>query len=364
MDVLKPESKDWTQINEFLDNNLRTNVSWSLSEEYPLAFSKSNHENVRVIKDGESVLAHAVMKPNIIKTHYHLFKVGFIGSVVTDKEHRGEGLSTPIIESCIQAATEQACDFAMLWTDMFNFYAKFDFEVAGSEIALQTTQNFNAPIKESLKIMDSVKVAPQSLLKVYNKHNLQTIRQATDIQKYLSIPNTKLLTAWNKVTNNLEAYAVIGKGADFTNYIHEWGGSVSAITSLIQHQANQQKEPLTLITPPQCTNLIKTMQEHGAEKFFGVLGMIKITNPISFCKKIKKGARSLGFDNFIFEFRDGVYYFGYGEEVYQTDSSQDITRLVFGPVKPAQVHQFSEKTLEALNEIFPIPFWVWGWDSI
>ena len=106
------------------------------------------------------------------------------------------------------------------------------------------------------------------------------------------------------------------------------------------------------------------MEEYGAHKFYGVLGMIAITNPESFCKKIKKGARALGYDSFVFEYRDSKYYFGYGDEIYATDSDQDITRLVFGPTTPDKIHKFSEQALIALNEIFPIPFWVWGWDSI
>ena len=68
--------------------------------------------------------------------------------------------------------------------------------------------------------------------------------------------------------------------------------------------------------------------------------MIKIVNPISLSKKIKKGARAQGFDQFVFEYRDGLYYFGNGSEIYQTDSDNDITRLVFGPPKPGEIHDF------------------------
>ncbi|MCJ8278003.1 MAG: hypothetical protein MJK18_14270, partial [Bdellovibrionales bacterium] len=74
--------------------------------------------------------------------------------------------------------------------------------------------------------------------------------------------------------------------------------------------------------------------------------------------------RTMGYDAFIFDYRDGIYYFGYEDEVYQTDSDQDIVRLVYGPLSPEQIHAFNPSSLEALIEIFQIPFWVWGWDSI
>lgn len=364
MEVKIPKSTDWTHLNEFLDKQLRAEVSWSLSDEYPLAFSEKNRENIRVITDQDQVVAHAVVHPVAIKTHYHLFKVGLIGSVVTDEDKRGQGLSREILQSCLQACEAQACDIAMLWTDMFNFYAKFGFEVSGSEIALQLDNSYQPEIKTSLKILESTKVSPEAILKVFNKHNLRSIRSAQDIGQYLKIPNTELYTAWNQQTNALEAYCVLGKGADFTNYVHEWGGGVAALQTLLKHIQSKKKATITVIAPPQCQNLIEKVVASGGKKYFGVLGMIAITNPTQFCKKIKKGARALGYNDFIFEFRESQYYFGYGDEIYQTDSPHDIIRLVFGPAKPEQIHNFSPKALEALKNIFPIPFWVWGWDSI
>lgn len=364
MEAKIPQSKDWTNINEFLIKNLRTNIDWSFKDEYPLAFAENNLANMRIIQEQDKVLAHAVLKPNIIKTPYHVFKVGFIGSVVTDKEHRGKGLSREIIQSCLDASLKQDCDFAMLWTDLFNFYAKLGFEVAGQEVALQIGPQFKAPIKDSLKFLETTRISAQAILNLYNKHSLRTVRTASDIQKYLQIPQTKVFTAWNQMTNELEAYCIVGKGADFDNYIHEWGGKVSSIVSLVQHIQNQQEKTLTLITPPQCKNLIRQLESFGASKFFGILGMIKIVNPASVCKKIKRGARALGYDSFIFDYREGRYFFGYGDEIYQTDSDQDMVRLIFGPMTPQQIHDFSDQALEALNEIFPLPFWVWGWDSI
>lgn len=364
MEAIIPQTSDWNKLQDFLKKNLRKNVNWSLDDEYPLAFSEKNIINMRIIKDKEDILAHAVLQPLVIKTHYHLFKVGLIGSVVTDEHHRGQGLSREIITSCLEASKQQGCDITMLWTDLFDFYAKFGFEVAGSEIALQVDESFKVETNSALKILNSSKVSAEALLKVYNKHLLRSVRTVEDIRKFLKIPNSEVYTAWNQSNGTLEAYCILGKGADFTNYIHEWGGNVTALKGIVKQITEDKKAIITLITPPQNKNLIKQFKDCGAETFYGVLGMIAITNPESFCKKIKKGARSLGYDAFVFEFRDGHYYFGYGDEIYQTDSPQDIVRLAFGPAEPQHIYAFSPKALEALSEIFPIPFWVWGWDSI
>lgn len=364
MEVKKPQPEDWKSIDQFLKKSLRGQVDWALDDEYPLAFAENNRHNIRFIRENDEICSHAVFQPSLIRTHYHLFRVGLIGSVVTTPSKQGQGYSRQIIESCLAACKENGCDFSILWTELFNFYAKFGFEVAGTEITLQVDKSFEAPIKPGLKILETNKVAPANILKVYNQHMMKTLRNPADVQKYLNIPNSEVYTAWNSQTNVLEAYCVLGKGADFHNYVHEWGGNVSSLMSLMKHIYQKKQKPITIITPPQCTNLITQMEKFKARKFFGVLGMIKIINPSNFCKKIKKGARAQGYDSFIFEFRDGFYYFGYGEEIFKTDFDQDIVRLVFGPMKPGQIHSFSESTLEAFEQIFPIPFWVWGWDSI
>ncbi len=364
MEVLKAQASEWPEINDFLIKNLRPESSWSLRDEYPLAFSDSNMKNVHVIRVDNKIVAHAVIEPLIIKTPFHLFKVALIGSVVTDPEFRGQGLSKKIINDCLISGEQQGCDFAILWTDLFNFYAQLGFEMAGHEVALHFGAKFKAPIKSNLKILETNKVSAEALLKVYNKHSLRSVRSVADIQKYLTIPNTQVLTAWNHLSNELEAYCVIGKGADFCNYVHEWGGHVSSILSLIQHYKDLKGVELSLITPPQSANLIRQSKSYGADQSSGILGMIKIINPVSFCKKVKKGARFQGYNDFIFDYHEGRYYFGNSEEVYKSDSDQDIIRLCFGPMAVDVIHPFHKSVETTFKEIFPLPFWVWGWDSI
>src|SRR5690606_160946 len=111
-----------------------------------------------------------------------------------------------ILKSCIEASEKQACDFAILWTELFDFYSKLGFEVAGSEISLQMGKNFQPPKKDNLKIIQGNKVAPQALLRLYNKHSLRTLRTEKDVARFLNIPNSSIYTAWNQATNELEAY--------------------------------------------------------------------------------------------------------------------------------------------------------------
>jgi predicted acetyltransferase len=122
-----PHDAEFSSVVQFLDQNLRPEAGWSIQAEYPVAISPANIGNIRIIKDSGHVLSHAVMRPMIIKSPVGLFKVAGIGSVVTSSEHRNRGLSRTIIDNCLTAAREHGSDFAILWTNLYDFYRKMGF---------------------------------------------------------------------------------------------------------------------------------------------------------------------------------------------------------------------------------------------
>lgn len=357
-----PHEYEYKKLVEFLDRSLRPGSQWSIENEYPTTLNLSNLNNMRVIFEEESVVSHAVLKPMIVKTPILLLKVGAIGSVVTDSEHRNKGFSKQIIDSCIQTAEAQGCDIAILWTNLYDFYRKFGFELAGSEISLVVHDEFSVP-DEGLRIMESNKVSPDALLKLYNQHRVFSLRNTEDMKKFLNIPNSRVYTAWD-TNNNLVAYAIEGKGADLTNYIHEWGGGVSKLTALFSHIRKKAGNPITVITPAHSQNLIRTMMDLGALKTDGYLGMIKILKPAQFCAKVKKAARALGMGELIFEKRGNEFFIGRAGQVFKTDSEADIVKLAFGPTLPSELYPFDTETKKILEQIFPLQMWMWGWDSI
>ncbi len=352
------------QFVDFLSAHLRPDQKWSIADEYPLAIHGANLNNVRVIKDSQEFLSAAVMKPLIIKSPAGLFKVAAIGSVVTAPEHRNRGLSKQILEDCLLAAEHHGCDFAILWTDLFEFYRKLGFELAGSEVSLELPADFKLPTENSgLRFLLSNKVDPDAILRLYNQHTTGSIRTTEDIRKFLQIPNSRVYTAWDE-QNRLHAYAVEGKGADFEGYVHEWGGGVSKLLPLFQHMVTERKAGMTVIAPAHSTNLIQQLSQLGVKNHLGVLGMIKIINTPGFLKKIKKYIRAMGLEELILEPRDGQIYLGYREQIFKTDAMADLIRLVFGPGKASDLKAFDPTTADAFEKILPISMWVWGWDSV
>lgn len=347
----------------FLSAHLRPQQNWTIADEYPLAIQNENLNNVRVIKDGRDFLSAAVMKPLVIRSPAGLFKAAAIGSVVTDPSHRNQGLSRQVLEDCLKGARERGCDFAILWTNLFDFYRKMGFELAGTEVSLTIPSHIKIPDAPELKCIQSHRVDPDAILRLYSQHTTGSLRTTDDIRKFLQIPNSRVFTAWDSA-NTLQAYAVEGKGADLDGYIHEWGGGVSKLLPLLKFAVQQERRPLTLIAPSHSANLIRQLVQLGAKEHSGILGMIKILNPSAFLLKIKKHVRNMGVEDIVLEPRDGQYYLGHKQEIFRTDSESDLVRLVFGPLRASDLKAFDPATAAAFEKVFPISMWIWGWDSV
>jgi hypothetical protein len=357
------EASEFDHLLSFLNNNLRAGQTWSIREEYPTALDKNNLGNIRVITENNKILSHAVVKPIMIKTPVGMFKVAGIGSVVTDQNFRSQGLSQKIIQECVSVAQAQNCEIAILWTNLFEFYRKFGFELAGSEQSYVINKELPVPSTD-LRILKGNKVDPEALLKCYSQHTVSSVRTFDEIKKYLQIPNSNIYTAWGP-DGSLKAYAVEGKGADLQGYIHEWGGNLSSLFPLLNHIYREQKRNITLITPIHSTNLHEKMKGYGYSVIPGYLGMIKILNPqVLFGKVLRLIRHDMGQGDFILEKRNDGYYIGSQNNLFKTDSEADIIRLLFGPYKASAIHPFEPQLLVTLEKALPLPMWIWGWDSV
>lgn len=356
-----PTSQEYNDVVKFFTSHLRSNVTWSIADEYPQAISPNNLNLIRIIQEEGRIVSGAVVRPTFVKSFAGLFKVAGIGSVVTDPQYRQQGLSRTVLDHTLQVAKNEACDIAILWSNLHDFYRKIGFELGGTEVSIKIEKELNVPVTGQM--LEDHKVSPEAIARLYSQHTSGTLRSIEDIRKSLQIPNSRVYTLWNERRQML-AYAVEGKGADLTGYIHEWGGGVPHILSLLGQIYKKQNKPLTVICPAHAKNLIRQLTELGCVAHEGVLGMIKIINPLLLFAKLIRHSRSQGLSNLVLDYREGKFYFGFGEEIYCTDSEADMIRLIFGPAKASEIHDFSPLVKSSLESIFPIPFWVWGWDSV
>ena len=353
-----PLELELKHVISFLNHSLRSKSNWSIDKEYPLVFCLENAKNLRIISKEDKVLSHAAFKPLWIRNPLGLFKAATIGSVVTHKDHRFQGLSQKVLESCLEQARMEACDFAILWTEIYDLYRKMDFELAGYEISFVIEKEFQAK-SSSLRFMKTKNISSQALLKLYLKHSVYSLRSEEEIRKYLEIPGASVFTAWNE-KNELKAYAIEGKGMDLSNYIHEWGGGVSELMSLFSYIRREKNTPITLIVPFHSQNLIRHLDQHKEEihRHNGFLGMIRLLNTKAFFSKIKKYALSIGIQDFSFEETNKTFSIHIKGKTHSFASLRELTAFVFG------IPNHNKDSYEQLHHIFPLPMWVWGWDSV
>jgi predicted N-acetyltransferase YhbS len=356
-----PDMAEFAQVLKFLDKELRPESAWSIEAEYPTALTKSNLHNMRIITDHDQVLSHAVLKPLIVRTPIAILKVGAIGSVVTNEQSRNQGLSKKILENCIEEAAKQDCDIAMLWTSLYDFYRKLDFELAGAETSVVIEENFTAPEASGLKFATGNQVSPEAIQRLYLQHSVTTTRSIEEIRKFLKIPQSSVHTAWDS-SGNLVAYAIEGKGVDLTGYIHEWGGKVSSIMALLSYVRKQHTSAITIILPKHSSNLFEKLQKLQVTVNQGYLGMIKIINFDSLAGKIKRAARASGIADLVLEKRGNEFVFGLGPDLVIISDEKTMTQVLFGPMP--EIESFEKQTAERLEKILPLPFWIWGWDSV
>lgn len=352
---------EWPHLVEFLTSSLRAEHSWSIENEYPTALNLQNRHNIRIITDQNKIVSHAVVRPMVIKSPHLIYKVAGIGSVVTHENYRNQGFSQQVLTDCLTVARDQKCDVAILWTHLHDFYRKVGFELAGTEISHTFQNEFPAP-RAGLRFSSDKNVSAEAVNRLYSQHSVSSVRTPDEIRQYLKIPHTRIYTAWN-ADNTLAAFAVEGKGADLQNYIHEWGGQVPDLLSLMSFIRKEKKQAVTLITPAHAHNLNKQL-EAVSTRFDGYLGMIKIVDEQALFAKIKRAFRAEGIADFVLEKRGNGYLFGVGTDLLVVDREHDIVKLLFGPVDYALLGFQNEASVQKISKLLPLPFWVWGWDSV
>lgn len=352
---------EWPHLVQFLTSSLRPEHTWSIESEYPTALNLQNKHNIRIMTHNNEFVSHAVVRPMIIKSPHVIYKAAGIGSVVTNENYRNQGFSQKILQDCLTLAHNQKCDFAILWTHLHDYYRKLHFELAGTELSSTITEDFEAPV-QNLRYSQDKNVSPEAITRLYSQHTVGSVRTAEEIKQYLKIPQTQLYTAW-KMDGTLAAYAVEGKGADLQNYIHEWGGQVPELLSLLSYIKKTKQQPITVITPAHSYNLNSKLKALTTQ-FDGFLGMIKLIDESGFFAKIKRAFRAEGVADFVLEKRGNGYLFGLGQDLLIVNRQEDMIRLIFGPVDFKLLDFQNPQSALTIGKLLPLPLWIWGWDSV
>ena len=116
-----------------MDRVLRAGESVAL--EFPLVFDPRFEGRVVTVEDdaGEVLSACAILPRELILPRAH-FRAGLVGSVVTDPDHRRQGLAGRVLERAEGELASQGCLLSMLWADDPGVYLRRGYTPIGAEI--------------------------------------------------------------------------------------------------------------------------------------------------------------------------------------------------------------------------------------
>ena len=239
--------------NRLLQETLRDPLPpFPIEDEYPIILSPNMRRGARsfVLTKDSQIISHTnlwtrtILNPNEKKD----MAIGLIGNVATDPGFQGQGYMRTLLDWTLEKARSLDLDAIILWSDLGKFYHKLGFESLGSEIRYFFEPATRSKARNSLQFLQGKDITKDRLLKLLRLRPPCTTveRSVKEFATLTSIPNTTILV--NDI-DNIEAYMIIGKGADLMGVIHEWGGEIEHIVSGILLLLEQL--PMTILLSPE-----------------------------------------------------------------------------------------------------------------
>jgi len=341
-----------------------------LDIEFSALLNQENHKRVLFICENESPVASVSWRP--FKMPDGLMGAA-IGLVVTHSDHQKNGYSKRLLAEAESRAKAEGAALACLWSNLTDFYEKRGYVLCGSELSWDISKtNF----KESgdFTIEEASHTAIETFHSIYRDLQVGPLRESIDYERQLEQSDSEALLAKNK-SGQIVAYAILGKGRDLRNVVHELIGDFEAFPSLLKVcQASIPSEsdtPLRLQFPfshPQTTALEHTLgaADQGAVCFAKVLELKPLVDVLN--KELQsQGLKAL---NIVLpEIHDGLQPWclkkaDVEESLFISPDPAHLLQIFASPWPLEDIEGLSDEVKAALSSWTPYPLYFWGMDSV
>ena len=238
--------------------------------------------------EGE-LCSHTTYRRVDLHTSRGHIRATLVGDVATAPEHRGDRLASRILQEI--ATEEQAAgqDCLMLWSDLWDFYARLGFAPAGiqGEVQLHLCLSMDSPDVRRACISDVVALADLHAQKPWRVE-----RNLEEFALLLSVPKLDCMVL--ERDGRVRAYACHGKGMDLQGWWHELGGSDRELQVLIPAAMTQLgQERATLMLPPYRHNLIEGLTGCYDDLREGIVALCKPLTDRGLCDFFVDGLDSI-----------------------------------------------------------------------
>jgi predicted GNAT family N-acyltransferase len=208
---------------------------------YPLV-NPSNYQHCYLLMEGEEIVATCAYLERKIKGE-HEHKVIFLGAITVNEKFRGNGLGKKIVEMTIATMPEVA--WLGLWSDKKLFFNDLNFFDYGEQYFLPKNYLNDSLLEIKVvensisKLTNTQKIEWKNFYQQLGKKIVTMVRDNEQWESIFHIYSAKYLEIW--LQNKKVGYAILGKGMDLPNIIHEFfvasDFELSALTKL-----NQQRD--------------------------------------------------------------------------------------------------------------------------
>ena len=262
-----------------------------LALEYPLVFDEEGPGAHFALSEGDEVLSVcATLERELIYPGGRTL-VGFIGSVATPPDARGQGHASRLLAEVEAALKERGCEHALLWADEPGFYQRRGYSLDGTETDFLVSKIPTALIDSELNVRPLHASDRGQVHELYTWHGARIERSARETARLLGCPEMRVLVATRG--QEVEAYVCFGRGADLAGVVHEWGGSPAGVLACLAVLL-ERADSLFVMAPGEPGPIGELLDECGAIRAAGRLGM---TKPLGAAGSLPHGAFVWGLDS-------------------------------------------------------------------
>lgn len=215
-------------VIELIEEAFSYHSPFKVKEDFAPLFTHTKRKNYLLLSGNNEVIGHigCLKKSMIFKNHE--FPVNLIGGVALRKEYRGKGLFRPFMEHVLELEKKD-CTFYLLWSDLTQLYADFDFTEVGiqcdtstKEFELTTVEGHisRAPWPNiSQQLLTTLKQIHQDFFS--RKNLLYLKRDQDDWHSFRNISSTELFLYQPDKNLDIQGYFFKNKGYDLQTIIHD-----------------------------------------------------------------------------------------------------------------------------------------------
>lgn len=335
-----------------------------LGPEYPLVYSMPDRGRVRVLqKEGRSVSGAVYVLFQAITDPVTCLQIGAVGSVGTHPDFRGKGFAAEVMRECEESIHREGGSIALLWSQVPEVFRKLGYTEAGVEVDylldveaadLEKPGGVVSPFEKEkdLKIC----------FDLYRQHPVRVERSAEEFSRLVDIPGMRIWV--HRRLGKICAYGIVGKGTDFPETMHEWGGDSEGVFAIAQHHLREaQSGALVVISSGASTELQSSFKKRAIDPVYGIMGLFKILDRARLAESLAPFFwKSYGVR---LEAREEGFFLSNDSGEFEAKDSEFL-KLLFGYRGLGGVHFESAKRLSvpAWKKAVPLKLFFWGLDSI